>query len=77
MSLGVIDPSAARSHTRLQKLQNSSDFCNPFCNFGCKTAPTYHDILEHTTTFCVIHDHGIYHGMNSSVAFATSVAKPA
>ena len=32
----------------LQKLQNSSDFCNHFCNFGCKSGTTYHDIFEHT-----------------------------
>ena len=60
----------------LQKLQNASDFCNHFCNFGCKAGPKYHDILEHTTIFCVIHDYGMWHPTNSSVAFATSVAKP-
>ena len=66
-----------RSHTLLQKLQKISNFCNNFCNLSCKMTSMYHRNGQHITTFSVIHDHGIFHATNSSVAFATMVAKPA
>ena len=71
----VIDTNSVQSHFLVAKLKKHSDFCNHFCNSGCKMAITYHRNDRSITAFSVILDHGIFHVTNSSVAFATTVAK--